>query len=148
MKSIFAFIGALLLHFTASSQILQPVTWSYAAKKTSATTATVFIKATLQDGWHIYAQEMKGAGPVKTSFTFTPAASFQLKGQVTAPAPLTKYEKAFDTDVNYYEHSVIFQQNIQLTGGKATVKGAVAYMICSNLQCLPPATKEFSIPIN
>ncbi len=94
------------------------------------------------------ALQLAGAGPVKTTFTFTPAASYQLQGHVTAPAPLTKFEKAFDMNVCYYENSVIFQQNIQLTGGKATVTGTVEYMVCSNLQCLPPATTAFNIPIH
>ncbi|MBT1707607.1 hypothetical protein KK062_05205 [Fulvivirgaceae bacterium PWU5] len=56
MKTLLSLTVGLLLTFAAHSQILQPVTWRYTAEKTSATTATVSITATIQDGWHIYGQ--------------------------------------------------------------------------------------------
>jgi hypothetical protein len=146
MKNILVFCLGLLFSGTASSQILQPVKWSYTAKKTSATTATVLIKATLDAGWHMYAQS--SAGAVKTTFTFEPSKSFQLTGKVVEPKPLTKFEKAFDTNVSYFEKTVVFSQQIKLNGGKAVVKGTVECMVCSDQQCLPPATNEFSIPVN
>jgi hypothetical protein len=62
-----------LAAFAVNAQIMKPVTWSYAAKKTSKNEATVFLKATIQPGWHIYSQYLKEGGPIPTSFTFTPS---------------------------------------------------------------------------
>lgn len=146
MKTLLVFVAGLLSTFSANSQILKPVKWSYAAKKTSPTEATVFIKATIDAGWHVYAQSVPEGGPLKATFTFTPSKSFELNGDVAEPKPITKFEKFFDMNVSYFEKEVIFQQKITLNG-KTTVKGEVEFMACSNQQCLPPETVAFSIPV-
>ncbi len=55
----------------ASAQIMDPVKWSYGAKKTGKNEAVIFLKATIDDGWHIYSTKQKDGGPVKTTFTET-----------------------------------------------------------------------------
>jgi DsbC/DsbD-like thiol-disulfide interchange protein len=130
----------------AYGQILHPVKWSYGAKKISKTEAVVFLKADIEDGWHIYSVNQKDGGPVKTSFTFSSSAAYQLIGTVREPAPVTKYEEAFNMDVSYFEHSVIFQQKIKMTAA-AEVKGSLNFMVCNNQKCLPPETIEFTIPV-
>ncbi|WP_316821807.1 protein-disulfide reductase DsbD N-terminal domain-containing protein [Pedobacter gandavensis] len=147
MKNLFLFAVALLFSMTASSQILKPVKWSYAAKKTSKTEAVLYLKATIEEGWHLYSQNIPDGGPVKTSFTFTPASSYKLNGKTIEPKPIVKFEKAFDMNVGYFENSVIFQQKIKLTGANATVKGTLEFMVCDESQCLPPETVQFSIPV-
>src|ERR1700748_1875422 len=78
------------------SQILHPVHWSYAAKKTGKNTAIIYLKAIMDDGWHIYSiNEKDGDGPVKTSFKFTPSESYRLADNISEPTPITKYESAF-----------------------------------------------------
>jgi len=147
MKTLFVSIIGLLFSFNASSQILKPVTWSYAVKKTSATEATVFIKATMQNGWHIYSLEPIVGGPVKTTFSFTRSKSCRLKGVVSGPTPITKYEDVFGVNVKYFENTVVFQQKIILHGSSPIVQGTVQFMVCSAKQCIPPATTPFSIPV-
>jgi DsbC/DsbD-like thiol-disulfide interchange protein len=146
MKKLLAIAAALLLSVGAYAQIETPVTWAYAAKKTSATEATVFIKATIQPGWHIYSLNVKEGGPIKTSFTFTKSADYVLVGKVTEPKPITKYEKVFSMNVSYFEKEVVFQQKIKLKSAKATVvKGSLEFMTCNDQKCLPPDGVNFSI---
>ncbi|WP_256005386.1 MULTISPECIES: protein-disulfide reductase DsbD N-terminal domain-containing protein [Pedobacter] len=147
MKNLFLLAVGLLFSISASSQIQKPVKWSYAAKKTSKTDAVVLIKATIEDGWHIYSQNMADGGPVKTSFTLAPSKSFKPVGPVTEPKPITKFEKTFDMNVSYFEKSVVFQQKVKLTGANPVVKGSLEYMVCDDQSCLPPETVEFSIPV-
>jgi hypothetical protein len=147
MKKLMIFAAGLLLSLSARSQILKPVKWSYAAKKTSATTATVFIKATIQEGWHVYGLTVPEGGPIKTTFTFTPSNSFSTTGAIIAPKPTVKFEKTFNMNVNFFEKEVIFQQKVKLKGAEAEVKGTVEFMVCSDRQCLPPETTAFSIPV-
>ncbi|KIA91588.1 sugar transporter [Pedobacter kyungheensis] len=136
-----------LISLSSYSQILKPVTWSYAAKKTSPTTATIFIKATIDRGWHLYSQFVKDGGPVKTTFTFPAAKDFTLIGKTIEPKPVTKYEATFKMDVSYFENSVVFQQKVKLTGKNAVVKGSVEFMVCDDKQCLPPEQVDFSVPV-
>jgi thiol:disulfide interchange protein DsbD len=146
MKKITTIITVLILFALQSkSQILQPVKWSYAAKKTSATEAVVFIKAIIDAGWHVYSQFVKDGGPVKTTIDFTPSNTFSLIGKTTEPQPITRMEKAFGMEVGFFENSVIFQQKIKLKARQVTVSGKLEYMTCNDQKCLPPDDIDFSI---
>ncbi len=148
MKKLSLLVTALVLSTGVFAQIEAPVKWSYAAKKISNTEAVVFFKATIQDGWHIYSQDVKEGGPIKTSFTFTPGKEYSLVGKTTEPTPVTKYEKSFSMNVSYFEKSVVFQQKIKLKSAKASaVKGKLEYMTCNDRKCLPPEDLDFSIPL-
>ncbi|EDM34849.1 thiol:disulfide interchange protein dsbD precursor [Pedobacter sp. BAL39] len=147
MKNLFLLAAGLFLSFSASSQILKPVKWSYAAKKTSATEAVLYLKATVDEGWHLYSQNIADGGPVKTSFQFTPSSAYKLVGKTVEPKGIVKFEKAFDMNLTYFEKSVIFQQKVKLNAKTATVKGSLEFMVCDDKQCLPPETIEFSIPV-
>lgn len=139
---------ALTLSYGAKAQIESHVKWSYAAKKISATEAVVFLKATIDDKWHIYALDVKDGGPIKTSFTFAPSKEYSLVGKPTQPTPVTKYETSFKMDVSYFEKSVIFQQKIKFkSANTVVVKGQLEYMTCNDQKCLPPETVDFSIPL-
>jgi hypothetical protein len=145
MKNLFLIAAGLFLSLSASSQILKPVKWSYAAKKTSKTEATIFIKATIDEGWHLYSQNMADGGPVKTTFTFPVSKTYKLVGKTIEPKPITKFEKSFEMNVSFFEKSVIFQQKVKFTSANPTVKGSLEYMVCDDQQCLPPETVEFSV---
>jgi DsbC/DsbD-like thiol-disulfide interchange protein len=148
MRKLLLAVTALLISFGAKAQLESHVKWAYAAKRTSATEAVVLIKATMDQGWHIYSQNVKEGGPVKTNFTFTKSADFTLIGKPSEPAPITRYEKVFSMNVGYFENSVVFQQKIKLKPGKTTtVKGKLEFMTCNDSKCLPPDEVEFSIPV-
>ena len=139
-----------LLFFTAAgafAQIETPVTWSYAQKKISKTEAIVYLKATIQDGWHIYSQNVKPGGPVKTTIKFAPSKDFVKVGTTTEPKPLSKFEKVFDMNVGYFEKAVIFQQKIKLNKPETLVKGTIEFMVCDESRCLPPDEVQFSVQV-
>ncbi len=148
MKNLLAVTAALLLSIGAHAQIVTPVKWAYAAKKTSPTEVTVFLKATIDAGWHIYSQNVKDGGPIKTSFTFAKSKDYVLVGKPVEPKPVTKYEKAFSMNVSYFEKEVVFQQKIKLKSANVTaIKGQLEYMTCNDQKCLPPEDVNFSIPV-
>lgn len=129
------------------SQILKPITWSYAAKKTSATTAVVYIKATLDKGWHLYSQHVSDGGPTATQFSFPSAKNYERVGKTVEQKPITKFEPVFLMEVGYFEDTAVFQQTVKLKGKNAVVKGSVYFMVCNDKQCLPPSTVDFTIPV-
>ncbi|MDB5157296.1 MAG: sugar transporter [Mucilaginibacter sp.] len=148
MKKLFlATVTLILFAIQTKAQILTPVTWSYAAKKTSATEAVVFIKAAIDEGWHVYSQFVKDGGPVKTTITFNPSKTYVLVGATIEPKPITRMEKVFNMEVGFFEHSVIFQQKIKLKAKQTTITGKLEYMTCNDQKCLPPDDIEFSIPV-
>lgn len=132
----------------AFAQIEHPVTWSYAAKRINKNEAVIFLRATIQPGWHIYSQNVKDGGPIKTSFTFSSSKEYALVGKTSEPTPLTKYEEAFKMDVSYFEKTVTFQQKIKLKSANVNaVKGQLEFMTCNDRKCLPPDDVDFNIPL-
>jgi hypothetical protein len=146
MKKVLFIIAMIaLVSANAFSQIEKPVKWSFAVKKEGKNEAVVFIKATIQNSWHIYSLDQKEGGPIKTTFTFLPGADYSLIGKASQPQPHTKFESAFNMNVSYFENSVIFQQKIKLKSVKGVLHGKVEYMTCNNQKCLPPEDLDFSI---
>lgn len=138
---------ALFIGSASFAQILEPVKWSYAAKRISDTEAVLLIKATMDNGWHIYSQHIPENGPQPTAFSFTPLKGYKIKGKTNEPKPITGFDEAFNMDLSYFENTVVFQQRIDLVDKSPTVKGEVVFMVCNNMQCLPPEEIQFSIPI-
>jgi len=132
---------------SAKSQIFEPIKWSYAAKITSNTTATIYIKATIDNGWHIYAQNLPEGGPTKTTISFKPSKEYTITGGTNAPKPISKYDDSFKMISNYFEKSVIFQQKVNIKKSNLFVKGTVSFMSCNAKRCLPEETVSFSIPV-
>jgi len=148
MKKLLLLMTVLLISAASYAQIESPVKWSYAAKKLSNTEAVIFLRATIQDGWHIYSLNVGDGGPIKTSFKFTPSKEYALVGAVSEPAPVKKYEEAFKMNVTYFEKTVTFQQKIKLKAGNVSaIKGQLEYMTCNDKKCLPPEDVDFSIPL-
>jgi thiol:disulfide interchange protein DsbD len=148
MKRILLLIAVLMIGTAAIAQIEKPVRWSYAAKKINNKEAVVFLRATIQPGWHIYSQNVKDGGPIKTSFTFTPSKEYAVVGKTSEPSPISKYEEAFKMDVTYFENTVTFQQKVKLNSPNAkAVKGQLEFMTCNDHKCLPPEDVDFTIPL-
>nr|WP_121272520.1 protein-disulfide reductase DsbD N-terminal domain-containing protein [Pedobacter schmidteae] len=140
-------IGLLWSVISAQGQILNTVKWSYAAKKTSSKEAVLYLKATVQPGWHVFSVNQKPGGPLTTTFTFSKNAEYTLVGNVTEPNPILKFDKTFGIEIMYFENEVIFQQKVKLKSSKGVVKGKVEFMACNDTQCLPPEELKFSIPV-
>lgn len=146
-KTILLFVLVVFAGY-AEAQLVSPVKWSYAAKKLSSSEAEVYLKATIDKGWHIYSTKQKEGGPIKTSISFGRNAGYSLFGTLNEPKAASKYEKTFGMQVLYFESSALFRQKIRLRGtGVVVVKGKVEFMVCNDHECLPPSEVEFSIPV-
>lgn len=147
MRKILSAFIIVLIATAVHAQILTPVKWSYAAKKINDKEAVIFIKATIDQGWHIYSQKGKEGGPIATSFKFAKSKAYTLVGPTIEPAAVTKYEAAFKMNVSYFENEVIFQQRVKLNSPNAVVKGSLEFETCNNRQCLPPDDVDFSVAV-
>ncbi len=140
-------VAVLFTVFGAVAQIYNPVKWSVASKKLNSKEAVVFVKATIQEGWHIYGLNVPDGGPISTTFQFTASNDYALNGKVAAPTPQSKYEKDFKMNVPFYAKEVTFQQKVKLNKNQTTVKGIVEFMACDKSQCLPPDEYAFNVTI-
>lgn len=133
----------------AFAQISDPVKWKTTAKKIADKTYEIQVTATIENGWHLYAQET-GEGPVPTSFTFTknPLANTTAKMKETGKL-VKEFDPNFKSVLKFYKNQVLFSQVVKVKTAAATViKGTVEYMVCNDHQCLPPKSVQFSVSLD
>lgn len=125
-----------------------PVKWSYSATKLAAGLFEVHLTASIQPGWHVYAQQQPSeAIALPTSIHFTQNPLLLMQG---SPKEIGEKEQFKDDELGItafqYEAKVDFVQQVKLKiKGKTNLSGSITYQACTNEKCLPPATTNFSI---
>jgi hypothetical protein len=150
MKKIVILAGFVFAAFGTKAQ-LNPVTWSFSAKKISDKTYEVHMKATIQKTWHLYSQKQpEDAIAIPTSFTLNPNPIFKPDGKIQEVGKMEIMKDAkLGISANQYANSVEFVQKIKLKANvKTNFSGTVEYQTCDDKKCLPPKTVNFSVAIN
>src|SRR5262245_30497998 len=112
---------ALLFATSVFGQSNKQVQWNFTSKKISENTYEIHMTATVNGGWHLYAQEVGVDGPAATSFSFTKNPLLVLDKKVKEDGKLVKKkEEVWGGVVNYYENKVNFIQVVKLKGNVKT----------------------------
>jgi hypothetical protein len=141
----------MILFFLFTSKLLtaqaEQVMWEITLNKIDKLNFEWVAKATIQKPWHIYSQFTPKGGPLPTIIVLKKNPMVQLEGKVIETGKMvTKREEVFDMDVKYYDGSVTFSQKIKLKKGiKTNISGTINYMVCNDVECLPPKVQHFSI---
>jgi thiol:disulfide interchange protein DsbD len=150
MKKIYLFLLLATISLSSvQSQILDPVKWSTSVKKISETEYDLISKATIDDNWHLYSQQVPPDGPLPTVFTFEENSAYQSLGKIKESKGVTELDPVFDMVITFFSHTATFTKRIKLTGDKGTtIKGEVEFMVCDDTRCLPPNYVDlvFKIP--
>ncbi len=129
-------------------QTQNPVTWTGSYTSLNESEGEITITANIEMGWHIYSQRLTDAGPINTSFTFTPAKNFELKDKTTEENAKEEFDKAFEAKVFSFEGKAVFKQKIKRLNPKQfTTVVKLEYVSCNSTMCLPPKVSELSINI-
>jgi thiol:disulfide interchange protein len=148
LKSIFL-IALMVVCSAGYSQILKPVKWTFSSNKVNDSTVNLNFKATIDQGWHVYSQFIKGEGPVPTSFAFDKSSDYQRIGSIYEPKGIEEWDPNFEMKLKFFATSATFTQQIKIQSTKAfTIKGTLNYMCCNDKQCLPPEDVEFSFNVD
>ena len=134
---------------TLNGQILEPVKWSTTVEKVSDSDFDLVIKATIDKGWHLYAQSIPDDGPIPTTFSFQQQEDiFQLVGNPTEEKGVEDFDKVFEMNIKYFENSATFKQRIRvLTSDNIEIVGTVEFMVCDDMRCLPPTEEEIKFSV-
>jgi Thiol:disulfide interchange protein DsbD, N-terminal len=146
----FVFLGGIILAATVAKAQLNPVSWTFTAKKIADKTYEIHMKATLQAGWHLYSQtQPDDAIAIPTSFTINSNPLLTKDGKIKEAGTMEKFhDSRLDISANQYSNTVDFIQIIKLkTKVKTNLSGSVEYQTCDDKKCLPPKTVNFSIAI-
>lgn len=144
----------LALVFTGLASLAQaqlnPITWTFTAKKISDNTYELQMKATIQTNWHLYSQSQPDdAVAMPTTFVLNPNPLFTFEGKIKEVGKMEKYtDKVLKVSANQYSNSVTFTQLIKLKGkAKTSVTGTVEYQTCDDQKCLPPKKVNFKVAL-
>ena len=144
-----AMLMLVLLSKPVYSQIYDPVTWETRVETKGDSSFDLVASASIEPGWHLYAQNLPEGGPVSTSFEFPSTDGYRLVGYVEQSEPITFFDDIFEMETSYYEIKATFTQRVKIqnTPLKA-ITAEVTFMVCDDTQCLPPATVDlvFKLP--
>ena len=133
--------------FGVNAQILEPVKWHFSINNIDESSAEITVKATIDDGWHIYSPSMSADGPFPTSITFPEIKHAKLSGTLQMKSKEhQEYDDIFQMTLKWFEKEAVFVQKILFTGkGEVKVLASVRYSACNEGSCLPPVTEEFEL---
>lgn len=147
IKKITLTIAITIIAISSFGQIFEPIKWSHELKVTGENTAEIQIRATIDEGWHLYGLNLPKGGPQPTSIVFEKIENAVKVGELQAPSKLLKaYDANFDLELNWYINDAIFIQKIKFTeAAKVKIKGYVEFMACNDKSCLPPNKSPFDL---
>ena len=149
MKRIL-FLAFSIFSITLVHAQLNPVSWSYTAKKIADKTYEVHLTATIQSGWHLYSQTQPEDAIVDpTAIVFTGNPLLTLDGKVKELGKMEKFhDKQLDISANQYSSNVDFVQVVKLkSNAKTSLAGKLTFQTCDDEKCLPPKTVNFAVAI-
>ena len=146
MKTCCLWVLVMLGILSAKAQMVEPVKWSYQSEVNSQELVVTF-KASIDEGFHLYAMDIADGGPQKTEFIYETMHGLQPKG----PVKLVSGESIIHEDANfgmklgYYEKEATFEQRFELSASDYMLQGYVLFMSCNDEQCTPPTRFEFHV---
>src|SRR5687768_11853591 len=114
MRIFLAGLTLFVLGFSAGAQSKDPVSWSASYRSINEKEGEVVITAHIQQGWHTYSQRPTDAGPVPTSFSFTPAQDYSLIGKTEEQGAQEEFVPAFEAKIFVFHDTAEFKQKIRL----------------------------------
>ncbi|MGQ1888928.1 cytochrome c biogenesis protein CcdA [Thermophagus sp. OGC60D27] len=136
--------------FSAYSQVLEPVKWSFSVRSISDTDVEVIAEATIDEGWHLYSVNLPEDGPVPTSVNLVSSDDFEPIGEIREePAPVTKFDNTFKMELSWFSNTAKLTLPVRLKSSDVhVIEGYVEFMACDDEQCLPPDRIDFSLTID
>lgn len=145
MKKIFCSIFILFLAIVSYAQIQEPVKFKTELKNVSATEVEIVFTASIDQGWHVYSTDLGDGGPISATFNTDKLVGAEVVGKLRPVGKeVASFDKLFEMNVRYFEHSAQFIQKLKLTGGDYQIVGYLEYGACNDENCLPPTQVEFS----
>ena len=132
---------ALFLLVTTLIQAQNPVKWDTSVEKVSDSEYELVIKATIEEHWHLYAQNQplgEEASIIPTTFSFKDAGgNYELIEDVEEEEPITELDQIFGEELSYFAEEVTFKQRVKITNPTVnSIVGSVEYQACDDQRCI------------
>ena len=133
------------------AQKIDPVQWTYSAKKIADKTYEVHLTANIQNTWHLYSQLQPADAinqPTEIIFKKNPLVVMDGKVKEVGKMEMFKDER-LKISANQYSNKVDFVQKVKLkSNAKTSLVGSVQYQTCDDKKCLPSKKIDFTVALN
>ena len=136
----------------AHGQKLDPIQWTLTSEVTKApagATVPLHLKATFQEGWHLYSLTTPAGGPIPTTAALAENPAVKAV-KLYQPPPIRQLDKNFNLDTETFEKEVDLPLTAELVAdakGSVELAANVRYQACNDRLCLPPRKKTASFTV-
>ncbi len=153
MKRILSFaFGLVAAVAAANAQKLDPIQWTLTSGTTKAppgSSIPLHLKATFQEGWHLYSLTTPQGGPIPTTAALAENPAVK-DAKLYQPPPNRQFDKNFNLDTETFEKQVDLPLTATLAPdakGSIELTANVRYQACNDRQCLPPRKKTAAFTV-
>ena len=144
-RFLFLLIAVLCFCVPGLAQMQTPVTFSVTNEETPDGKLLVRFSGQVNTGWHVYGTDIPEGGPTPATLTVEKIKGLKADGALRATGKVKRAEDAmFGMTVSYMEGTASFEQTFTITDAQYSVEGYLTYGACSESNCMPPSTVEFS----
>jgi thiol:disulfide interchange protein len=142
----FLFVLAVFVFSTIGhSQNIDPIKWVTSVEKISNTEYDLVTKATIDNGWYLYSQDVPEGGPTATSFTYDDSAgNFTIVGNTTEEAGNLLDDPLFKTKIKTFEKETIFKQRVEVKGELSPITTYIEFVASNGSKSLDPKEVELT----
>ncbi len=136
--SILAMLSLLCVSLMSFGQIVEPVKWTQEVKPLGNGEYELTFKASIDDGWYLYAQDLEEGGPLPTVFDFEEAKGqgVSLEGKIAEKGKVIEgIDPIFEMMVRKYKKEVDFVAKVK-ANGDASFNIPVDFMSCNDESCV------------
>ena len=145
MRTILLTMVMVLSALVAKAQMDEPATFTVQKKQVSSTEVEVIFNGVIEAGWHVYSTDLPSGGPISATFNVDQIQGAELVGGLVPQGKeIKKFDKLFEMEVRYLEHTATFVQKLKITDEKFFIEGYLQYGACNDENCLPPSEVPFS----
>ena len=144
-KRISALMIVWLVAFVALGQMVSPVHWQSSARVVGDKSLEVTLRATIDEGWHMYATDLPAGGPRATTVEWTTTSGLKLNAAKTRlPKAQEGYDPNYDMTLRWWSGTAQLVYTFDFTGEpNYRLEGAVNYSACNDRQCIAPTSEAF-----
>ncbi|MDR9487136.1 MAG: protein-disulfide reductase DsbD family protein [Salibacter sp.] len=130
------------------AQIMDPVEWSFRSEPVGNGEFDLYFESTIDEGWHLYGNDIPEGGPIPTTFMFEESSGYELVGDLVEPSnKIVKDDPVFMMELTYFEEKAVFKHRVKLKEKTANIKGELEFMVCDEARCLPPELVSFDFDL-
>ena len=142
---------SLLLSSVLTGQVTAPVTVEASLDPTelrAGEVITVYVTATSEPEFHIYAINDVAEGPIPSKVTIE-GEVVDVVSKTSEPTPINKYDEGFLMETYYHEGTVTFETDVKIKGsldpGDYLLSAGLLFQACDPTICFPPTTKTIEL---